>query len=276
MSITLGTQKYWGIIRCSTQKQKLGLLSQKEQIENAVAQKGGVIVGWTSENISGTTEVQDRKNILKVLDYCKFQQIICVVADVSRLARNQHALHTFLKVGAKIWFLDCPDVDPTLLAIYGSFAEKFCQVNSAKTSAGMRQSAITKGIKFGTQREHTHSVRDGRKLKPVVKVSAEARARGQKLAMANRMESAKNRWQHLKDRILDYRKSGYSFQAIADFLNNGDSKLNEDKELTKAVHPYTGGKFYSAGLWAAMKYFVEPAEQDKIRTRTRKALKKAN
>ena len=74
MKVMINKQKYWGIVRTSTDDQNFGILAQKEQIQNEVDRRGGVIVGWTVEHISGKTEVEGRQDLLKVIERCKFQR----------------------------------------------------------------------------------------------------------------------------------------------------------------------------------------------------------
>jgi DNA invertase Pin-like site-specific DNA recombinase len=134
--------------RVSTRKQDIGLEAQKRAIEAFCALHGLSIVGEVFvEKQTGADG--DRPVLAAAMAKAQKFKTSVVVAKLDRLSRDVHFISGLMKERVPFIVTELgPDVDPFMLHLYASLAEKERQLISERTSAAL-QAKKAAGAKLG-------------------------------------------------------------------------------------------------------------------------------
>jgi len=147
-------KKFWGILRVSTEGQKessLGILSQKQSIENYVKSVGGELIGISEEcltggykekivgNVSLETLLNPRPQLLAAIEICKKEKATLVVKEASRLSRSPLVIEFLINSGIDFIASDSPQDNPLLIRIKTAInADELTKI-SERTKAALDQ-----------------------------------------------------------------------------------------------------------------------------------------
>ncbi len=200
-----------GYIRVSTEEQgnaRNGLEAQRAAIETFAAHKGYKVVQIVEEWASGKLNVEDRPVLAAAIKTCLKTKATLVVAKLDRLSREvaliSHLMTTKLDI---IVVALGEEVDPVMMHIYATFAERERAMISERTTAALAQ-LKAKGVRLGF---HTHE--DPTAI-DVARANGCARNADKADAFAAKMRPT-------IERMLD---SGMSYAKVADELNTIGTK----------------------------------------------------
>lgn len=203
--------KYVAYYRVSTDKQGdsgLGLEAQRSDVRRFIH----------PDNIDiELTEIESgRKYIRPVLNeaisLCKKHGATLLIAKLDRLARNVSFVSTLMNSGVKFIAVDMPQATELTIHIYSAMAEDEAKRISSRTKAALKVKK-EQGFKLGSPQNLTQEAR----LKAIDAIKTKA---------ANNENN-----QRAKALIQEMRKSGISFQKIADKLNSCGYKTSRNKEF---------------------------------------------
>lgn len=203
--------KYVAYYRVSTDKQGdsgLGLEAQRSDVRRFIH----------PDNIDiELTEIESgRKHIRPVLNeaisLCKKHGATLLIAKLDRLARNVSFVSTLMNSGVKFIAVDMPQATELTIHIYSAMAEDEAKRISSRTKAALKVKK-EQGFKLGSPQNLTQEAR----LKAIDAIKTKA---------ANNENN-----QRAKALIQEMRKSGISFQKIADKLNSCGYKTSRNKEF---------------------------------------------
>jgi DNA invertase Pin-like site-specific DNA recombinase len=203
--------KYVAYYRVSTDKQGdsgLGLEAQRSDVRRFIH----------PDNIDiELTEIESgRKHIRPVLNeainLCKKHGATLLIAKLDRLARNVSFVSTLMNSGIKFIAVDMPQATELTIHIYSAMAEDEAKRISSRTKAALKVKK-EQGFKLGSPQNLTQEAR----LKAIDAIKTKA---------ANNENN-----QRAKALIQEMRKSGISFQKIADKLNSCGYKTSRNKEF---------------------------------------------
>ena len=201
--------KYVAYYRFSTDKQGdsgLGLEAQRSDVRRFIH----------PDNIDvELTEIESgRKHIRPVLNeaisLCKKHGATLLIAKLDRLARNVSFVSTLMNSGVRFIAVDMPQATELTIHIYSAMAEDEAKRISSRTKAALKVKK-EQGFKLGSPQNLTQEAR----LKAVDAIKTKA---------ANNENN-----QRAKALIQEMRKSGISFQKIADKLNSCGYKTSRNK-----------------------------------------------
>jgi len=194
--------------RVSTAKQGqsgLGLEAQQTAVQAFAKANSAPIVKTYVEVETGKSK--DRPELAKAIAHAKLAKGTLVIAKLDRLARNVAFLSALMESGVTFKALDCPNADKFTIHILAAVAEKEAADISARTKAALA-AAKGRGTLLGAAREECRG-----------NLSAEAMAKGQRLAAVARREKARQAYAELVPVMADLRQQGKSFREIAAALN---------------------------------------------------------
>lgn len=203
--------KYVAYYRVSTDKQGdsgLGLEAQRSDVRR--------FIHPDKIDIELTEIESGRKHIRPVLNeainLCKKHGATLLIAKLDRLARNVSFVSTLMNSGIKFIAVDMPQATELTIHIYSAMAEDEAKRISSRTKAALKVKK-EQGFKLGSPQNLTQEAR----LKAIDAIKTKA---------ANNENN-----QRAKALIQEMRKSGISFQKIADKLNSCGYKTSTNKEF---------------------------------------------
>lgn len=195
--------------RVSTKKQgdsTLGLGAQKRTVQDFITgDKRRVLLAEYTEVESGKKDT--RPQLLKAIEHAKQSKATLLIAKLDRLSRNTSFIFTLRDTKVDFKALDLPDANTLTVGLFATIAQHEREVTSQRTKAALAV-LKSKGVKLGSPQNLTPK---NQKL-GVVAVK--------KKAMTN-----KNNLQAL-ELIQDKRKAGWTYQEIADRLNQLEYKTS--------------------------------------------------
>ncbi len=202
--------------RVSTDKQErsgLGLDAQKQIVEHYVDKYKGLIVKQFNETQSGKG-IEKRKELKQALSYCIENNFCLIVAKLDRLSRDvEHTFKIKKQLGSNsLICCDLPNTDSLTLSIFSGLAQREREIISIRTSQALKQ-LKKKGVKLGKTENF----------------SDEGRAKGRRVLS----EKAKNDLNNRKATplIVEYRKSGLSYNKISGALNENGFTTSKGKKF---------------------------------------------
>ena len=191
---------YIAYYRVSTKKQGtsgLGLDAQEASVIHHVNGHGKLIASYTEVESGKKSE---RIELAKALGHAKRNKATLIVAKLDRLSRNVAFLCA-----------DMPTANKLTIHIMAAMAEHEGKVISERTKAALTQAKI-RGVKLGSNREGHWEGREQTRIDGLVK----GRVQAAKSNKAKKIEA----YADLLPQVMEYRKSGKTFQQIADSLND--------------------------------------------------------
>ena len=217
--------------RVSTKKQGqsgLGLDGQRFAVREFASRSDSQIIHSYTEVESG--KKKNRPELLKAIGHAKLAKATLVVAKLDRLARNVAFLSSLMESGVDFVACDNPNANRLTVHILAAVAEDEARRISERTKSAL-SAAKDRGVKLGSAREgHWKGREHQRGWKQATKAAATART-----------EKAKETYSFLIPQIKEYRAGGFSYQKIAELLN----------ELGHTTS--TGKPWSSAAVWRVMK-----------------------
>lgn len=212
-------KKYVCYYRVSTKGQEksgLGLQAQKGIIEHyAIIDKAEIVKEYT-ETQSGKY-IENRPILKEAINYCKKNGCMLVVAKLDRLSRNVKDVFTIQEqLGEQFKSCDLPSTDTLTLSIFAGIAQRERELISIRTKLALRAKKDR-----------------GEKLGIIKNLTSEGRALGTNRAKENARNHPSNKI--ARELISKYRAEGYSFQEIANKLNENGLKTVTGKEYKKGT-----------------------------------------
>src|SRR5579871_3948789 len=189
--------------RVSTKKQGesgLGLEAQRAAVRDFAMRTGGTIVREYTEVETGKRA--DRPELAKALANARRGQALLCVAKLDRLARNVAFTSALMDAGVDFVCCDNPHANRLTIHILCAVAEDEARRISERTKAALA-AYVARGGRLGNPSN----------------LDAEARAKGQALAVKAVKENADQAYSDLYPLLHEQRQAGQSLQDIADHLN---------------------------------------------------------
>lgn len=199
------TKKLISLLRVSTDEQGKsgnGIDAQREAIQQFADSRGYELLEEHEEWESGKLGLEDRPVLRKALERAKKLDAILVVSKLDRLSRDVELVAGLMKRTKFIAVALGEDVDPMLMHIYATFAQKERSLIAERTKAALDQ-LKARGVELGyAQHKDPNTI-------------VEARAKGAARNAAKADEFA--------DKIGSIAKTlrgeGRTFKAVAEELN---------------------------------------------------------
>lgn len=198
-------------LRVSTKKQGssgLGLEAQRAAVAEFAEREGLKVVAEFVEVESGKRS--DRPQLAAAAQHCRAARATLVVAKLDRLARNVAFLSALMESSLEFIALDNLHANKFTLHVLAAVAEQEARATSERTKVALA-AAKRRGVKLGSSRPGHWAGREDRRQaghKKAVRVAAVQRTEAAREHNALAVEAA-----------LELRKSGRSWQEIADELN---------------------------------------------------------
>lgn len=189
--------------RVSTQKQGasgLGLEAQRECVASYASASGATILAGYEEVESGKRS--DRPELAKALAHAKRAKATLIIAKLDRLARNVHFLSGLLESGTDFVACDQPHANRLTVHILAAVAEDEAKRTSERTKAALA-AYKARGGKLGTP----------------ANLSAEAKAKGQRMGAEAVKAKADAAYSDLVPMLRELRDGGASLRQMAGILN---------------------------------------------------------
>lgn len=208
---------FYGYLRVSSKSQgkrrgKINedlTLSQETQLEiikRYVHSKGGKLVGYETEIESGTHA--DRSALRRSVNNCRINDYVLITAYLDRLHRNVEAMSQFLNSKIDFVFCDFPDASKLTIHIMSALAEYQSDQTRSKINATIeRKRSLSSDRKIPTHKNSQQALEDNRDVK-------KAQLAKQDKAYWNESNIQAG------DLIVDKRNVGWTYQRIADHINN--------------------------------------------------------
>jgi DNA invertase Pin-like site-specific DNA recombinase len=140
-----------GYMRVSSQEQGrsgLGLLAQRQAIEDFASAHGTTITEWRQDiqTGKGADALNQRPGLRAALAAAKRVKGPLIVAKLDRLARNSHFITGLMEERVRFVVTMLPDADPFTLQIYAALAEKEGELISERTRAALARSPKKLGM----------------------------------------------------------------------------------------------------------------------------------
>lgn len=196
-----------GYQRVSTKGQGesgLGIEAQESAIQAYARQTGAKVVAMYTEVESG--KLADRPELLKALAHARRSKATLVVAKLDRLARNVAFLSALMD--SKVAFVACdnPHANRLTLHILAAVAEAEAKAISDRTKAALA-AYKARGGKLGAE------------LPQCRNLTAEARAKGIRMAGDASRKAATEAYSDLIPTVQGMKAEGLSLRAMAERLN---------------------------------------------------------
>ena len=220
--------KYVSYIRVSTVKQGksgLGLEAQSKTVQDFITgDKRRHLVATYKEVESGKSDARNELN--KAIAHCKKVGATLLIAKLDRLSRNVSFIFTLRDTKVDFQALDLPDANTLTIGIFAVVAQHEREIISKRIREALAAKKA-RGFTLGTPANLT---------KKVIKSGLQVR-----------VENSKNNPNNRKafEVIEQRRKQGYTFQQIADKLNDLGFKTRREKN------------FYPASVQALYSRFVK-------------------
>jgi DNA invertase Pin-like site-specific DNA recombinase len=200
------TKSFVGLCRVSTQEQgnsKLGLESQRAEIERWAKHHGYTLITVMDEVISGSAPLKERPVMQAALALAKKMKAQVVVAKSDRCSRDFDISRELMQKKKLVVAIDLgEDADSFVEIIFSGLAEKERKMIGARTRAGLA-AAKARGVILGNRTN----------LKEA-----------QTLGIETQKKRAKAFAESMKVTIQAYQKSGMTLQQIADELNAQETR----------------------------------------------------
>ena len=196
-----------GYQRVSTKGQGesgLGLEGQETAIKAYAQQTGAKVVAMYTEVESG--KLADRPELLKALAHARRSKATLVVAKLDRLARNVAFLSALMDSNVPFVAGDNPHANRLTLHILAAVAEAEAKAISDRTKAALAAYKV-RGGKLGAE------------LPQCRNLTAEARAKGIRMAGDANRQAADEAYSDLIPTVQAMKAEGLSLRAIAERLN---------------------------------------------------------
>ncbi len=197
---------YVAYYRVSTARQGssgLGLEAQQEAVKRFIS---GELLAEFTEVESGKND--KRKVLQEAISKAKSLDAVLIIAKLDRLSRDAGFIFELKKAGVKFVCADMPEANQFTIGIMAVLAEHERTMISERTKAALKARAA-RGLSLGNKDN----------------LSLEGRKMGQK---ANK-ENAKENNKQITDIITLYKEKGFTYQAIANKLNDLGYKTKRDK-----------------------------------------------
>lgn len=207
---------YVAYYRVSTKMQKdsgLGLSSQREAVRNFVAAKRGNLINQFEEIETGTSR-RVRVEVYKALEACKRNNAKLIIAKIDRLTRDEYFWNEVKRSGIECISLDNPEGNEFLADMLVVFACAEGRRIKERIKEALRVKVAKGGIIGNPEKLNIHR-------KEAVANSIRTR---QELARLKNFQAT--------GMINDYRSSGWTYQRIADRLNELNFRTSRDKSWT--------------------------------------------
>ena len=216
-------KKFVAYLRVSTGEQGdsgLGLKAQRHEISRFAKLNGFTVAAFKVEISSGKHDLDKRPRLREALKIAKRLECAVVVAKLDRLSREVYFIAGLMK--ERIPFIVCNigfDVDPFMLHVYASFAER------ERRDIGMRTKAA-----LDAKRRSDATWKPGIAITPEGRAAQQAgRAKGGRATSKVAAEFAAR----TRPMIDQYRSCGMTLSKIADTMNS------------LGVKTALGGKWYA-------------------------------
>ena len=208
--------------RVSTKRQGdsgLGLEAQRVAVMEQAKRSGCAVIAEYQEIESGRKD--DRPELAKAIAHARSAKATLIVAKLDRLSRRALYILQALQDASDVKFAICdlPGATPLTIGIYALVAQEEAEKISARTKAALAVRR-SKGLPLGVNVT-------GRSY-----LTAEGAARGRSKAAQTHRTKAHRAYAHLVPKILHYRKQGWSFQKIADSLQDEGFTSRRDTVFT--------------------------------------------
>ncbi|PRY05022.1 DNA invertase Pin-like site-specific DNA recombinase [Pontibacter ummariensis] len=206
---------YVAYYRVSTKSQGqsgLGLEAQRAAVRLFVKSEDQILEEFT-EVESG--KKNSREQLRAAVALAKMRQSTLLIAKLDRLSRNAAFIFTLRDSGVDFVCADMPEANTLTIGIFAVLAQHERELISQRTKAAL-DAKKEQGFKLGSPKNLTEAAR----LKGL-----EVRQRNASLNKANRQASKL---------IRIYREQGYTFQQIAE-------ELNEEGYVTRNGKPFLKG-----------------------------------
>jgi len=213
--------------RVSTKKQGrsgLGLEAQQAEVWSFATRNGGEILAEYTEVETGKRA--DRPELAKAIGHAKLSGATLVIAKLDRLARNVHFTAGLMNSGVDFVACDNPNANRLTIHILAAVAEDEARRISARTKAALK-AAKARGVRLGSARPDHWQSREH--------LRAKGQAKATRAAGDRRSEKAREAYEFLVPAIRERRGQGYSFQQIADWLNEQGHRTTAKKPFTRAA-----------------------------------------
>ena len=214
--------KYVSYYRVSTQKQGqsgLGLKAQKSCINNLISKKDKLIKEFVE--VETGTGKKERPILQEAIQHAKEQEATLIVGKLDRLARNVAFTSQLMESKVKFVCCDMPNANDLTIHILSAIAENEATMISKRTSEAIRETDLYKSGNWGNNN-----------------LTKEAIKKGQQAIKDN----ANNNLNYKRASILieSKRKEGYTYQSIANLLNEQGFKTSKGKQF----NPIQVKRFY--------------------------------
>lgn len=209
-----------GYYRVSTKKQErsgLGLEGQQAAVKEFSRHHDSRIVATYTETETGKRA--DRPELAKALAHAKRARATLVVAKLDRLARNVAFTSALMESGVDFVCCDNPHANRLTIHILAAVAEDEARRISERTKAALA-AYKARGGKLGAARPEC------RNLTP------RARRQGSRMAGQVVAQKADEAYRDLRDLIVGMRKGSFTYQNIADVLNDQSHRTRYGKAWT--------------------------------------------
>lgn len=206
-------KKYVGYFRVSTAEQGksgLGLESQKSMVENYIGNNDGVLLNQFTEVETGTSK-RRRTEIYEAIEFAKQNDAILVIAKIDRLARNVYFVSSLMEAGVAFVACDLPQATNFTIHLYAALAEMEGRLISERTKNALAEKK-KRGYKLGTPENLTDEAK-AKGLQVIRQKAAQNKANIQAAAL-----------------IVEYRAKGYSYDRIANALNQLNFGTSQGKK----------------------------------------------
>ncbi|MCC9138926.1 recombinase family protein [Pontibacter silvestris] len=211
-------KKFVAYYRVSTKVQEhsgLGLEAQRLAVLQYAKQKDSIIEEFT-EVESGSKN--NREQLYLAIKLAKLKQATLLIAKLDRLSRNASFIFALRDSGVDFVCADMPEANTLTIGIFAVLAQHERELISKRTKDAL-QVKKAQGAKLGNPQN----------------LNDEARKKGLEVRCSNARVNKQNR-QAIK-LIHIYRKQGYTFQQIA-------NELNEEGYRTRTGKPFLKGTVY--------------------------------
>jgi DNA invertase Pin-like site-specific DNA recombinase len=198
---------YFRVSTSSQGKSGLGLGSQKQMVDNFVKSNTGILIKEFTEIETGTSK-RKRTEIYNAIDFAKQNNATLIIAKIDRLARNVYFVSSLMETGVEFVACDLPQATNFTIHLYAALAEMEANLISMRTKNAL-EIKKKQGFKLGSP----HNLTD------------ESRAKGLEVIK----EKSRNNQSNIQSTamIMEYKTKGYSFDKIANKLNQLNFKTSK-------------------------------------------------